>query len=353
MNQKEGLFMIKKESIDETNIIRAIACLAVIMIHITASPITTLEKGSIHSMIFILINRSLRFATPTFIFLSGLTLFYSYEDRIFKYITFLKKRFSGTLIAYGIWSIVYFLFYYALRYPLSPKMFIKNMLLANMSYHLYFVLIITQFYIIFPMFLSVYKRFNSHIILILSLIGNLLFLKYVYIPYSDRFFMSYIFFFSYGCYVAKHIIFYKKLVEKLKYLFAIAFFSTAIYDSYLFYQYYIWKKPISNFLVNIIWILLTVFAIFFLTNIGMIINKIEGYINSILNTIAESSYYIYLSHPLVLSITNYFLIKIGIYSITGRAILNVIIVYGITLSLSIGYTKFKAKRKKKIPLHSY
>jgi len=77
--------MIKKERIDETNIIRGIACLAVVLVHITAGPVTSLREGSIHSIIFTLLNRGAKFTTPTFLFLSGLTLFYSYEERDFKY----------------------------------------------------------------------------------------------------------------------------------------------------------------------------------------------------------------------------------------------------------------------------
>lgn len=124
--------MVKRERIDETNIIRGIACLAVVLVHITAGPVTTLKAGSIHSIIFTLLNRGSRFTTPTFIFLSGLTLFYSYEARDFKYCNFLKKRFKATLIPYGIWSVIYFLYFYSQGiYSLSPKLFIENILLAK------------------------------------------------------------------------------------------------------------------------------------------------------------------------------------------------------------------------------
>jgi len=140
-NRKEEIIMIKKERIDETNIIRGIACLAVVLVHITAGPVGTLNAGSVHSIIFTLLNRGAKFTTPTFLFLSGLTLFYSYEERDFKYVKFLKKRFSTTLIPYLIWSIIYFLyFYFQGIYSLSPRFLIENILLANMSYHLYFVL---------------------------------------------------------------------------------------------------------------------------------------------------------------------------------------------------------------------
>jgi len=338
--------MVKKERIDETNIIRGIACLAVVLVHITAGPVTTLREGSIHSIIFTLLNRGSRFTTPTFLFLSGLTLFYSYEERDFKYGKFLKTRFNATLIPYGIWSVIYFIYFYSQGiYGLSPKLFIENILLAQMSYHLYFVLTITQFYILFGLFLHGYRKFNSHILLILSLISNLLFLKYVTMPYSDRFFMTYIFFFSLGCYIAKNLSVIKKLVKNLKYVLLIGYIGIVIYDSYLFYQYYILNKPVDVFGVLLVWILFASISILLLMAIGNSILEKHVILNKNLKTISKSSYYVYLSHPLILNISDKWLLRIGIYSITGRAILNVIIVYSITLGLCIGYTKLKTNIK--------
>lgn len=338
--------MIKKERIDETNIIRGIACLSVILVHITAEPVTTLKAGSVHSIIFTLLNRGSRFTTPTFIFLSGLTLFYSYEERNFKYGKFLGRRFNATLIPYGIWSIIYFLYFYSQGvYTLSLSMFVENILLANMSYHLYFILIITQFYILFGIFLYGYKRFNSHILLSLSLLFNLLFLKYVSMQYSDRFFMNYIFFFSLGCYVAKNLSTIKKFVVKLRYILPLCYISIVIYDSYLFYQYYILNKAVDVFGVLVVWILFATISIFLLMSIGISVLEKYTTIISVLKTIGKSSYYVYLSHPLILNISDKWLLERGIYSITGRAILNAIIVYSIALGLSIGYTKLKTNIK--------
>jgi len=340
------LIVIKKERIDETNIIRGIACLAVVLVHITAGPVTTLREGSIHSILFTLLNRGSRFTTPTFLFLSGLTLFYSYEERNFQYGKFLKNRFNSTLIPYGIWSAIYFAYFYSQGiYGLSPKLFIENILLAKMSYHLYFILTITQFYILFGGFLYVYKRFNSHILLSLSLVANLLFLKYVSMPYSDRFFMTYIFFFSLGCYVAKNLSAVKKLVVKLRYVLLIGYISIVLYDSYLFYQYYILNKQVDVFGVLLVWILFTTTSILLLISIGISVLEKHIMLNKTLKTISKSSYYVYLSHPLILNISDKWLLQIGIYSITGRAILNFIIVYSVTLSLSIGYTKLKTHIK--------
>lgn len=340
--------MVTKERIDETNIIRGIACLAVILVHITASPAITLNPGSIHSIVFTLLNRGAKFTTPTFVFLSGLTLFYSYGERDLKYGRFLKKRFSSTLIPYIIWSTIYFLYFYLQGiYSLSLKFFVENTLLAKMSYHLYFVLTITQFYVLFGIFLYAYRKYNSHILLSVSLVINLLFLKYgaVSMGYSDRFFLNYIFFFSLGCYVAKNLSEVKQFIIKFKYYIILGYLITTLYESYLFYKIYIVYTPVDVFMVLLSWVVFSTISIFMLIYIGIVVLDKSPKTNNIFKTISKSSYYVYLSHPLILNISDKWLIEAGVYSTTGRAILNMIIVYSTTLAGSIGYTKLKANIK--------
>ena len=340
--------MIKNERIDETNIIRGIACLAVVLVHITANPASTLNAGSINSIIFILLNRAAKFTTPTFIFLSGLTLFYSYERRDLIYGKFLKKRFSATLIPYLIWSVVYLLyFYFQGIYTLSPKFIMENILLGKMSYHLYFVVTITQFYVLFGVFLYFYRRYNSNILLGITLVSNLLFLKYgaVSMTYSDRFFMNYIFFFSLGCYVGKNLLKVKNFSFKFRYHIILCYIIATLYECYLFYKVYIVYAVVDVFMVLLSWVIFSTISIFLLIYIGIIVLDKNGKMNSVLKTISKSSYYVYLSHPLILNISDKWLLEKGVYSITGRAILNIFIVYSISLSLSIGYTKLKSNLK--------
>lgn len=340
--------MVKRERIDETTIMRGISCLAVIMVHITANPVSMLNAGSPSSILFTLLNRGSKFTTPTFLFLSGLTLFYSYEARDFSYGKFLKRRFESTLIPYFIWSTVYFMyFYFKGIYILSPKFIAENFLLGKTSYHLYFVVTITQFYILFGGFLYIYRKYNSHLILGSTLIINVLFLKYgaPSMVYADRFFINYIFFFSLGCYVARNLSKVKGFIVKYKYGIVGGYMGMVVYDSYLFYQYYILQQPVSVFWVSVSWLVFSTVSIFALMYVGdTILNKGEK-MQRIFKTISKSSYYVYLMHPLFLNISDTWLIEKGIYSITKRSLLNMFIVYTISLCLSIGYTNLKAYLK--------
>ncbi|SDK96189.1 acyltransferase [Natronincola ferrireducens] len=351
-----------KKNIDEAGITRAIACLAVVMVHISAIPVATLQPNSIHMIFFSLLNRGLKFTTPTFIFLSGLTLFYSYKDRSFNYYSFLKKRLSTTIIPYLIWSFIYYRYFiYEGYYIFSWSFLFENLLLANMSYHLYFILTIIQFYLLFGIFLYVFKKFSPLAVLMVLCSISIFTLRYIHIPYGDRFFMRYVFFFGLGCYTAIYIDIIREKLLQYKLFFIAAYIGATSYYGYQFYQYYGLKKPVNVFLVELTWFGFAITAIFFyflLSN--YIVKSSNQWIYKGLKKITACSYYVYLSHPLVLFLSEKFLTNRGVISITGRFVLNVLIVYGGTLPLAILYSSMKdrlkeynrRRRAKEVTLHS-
>ncbi|HBD64462.1 MAG TPA: hypothetical protein DC038_08515, partial [Clostridiales bacterium] len=70
---------VNTDKLYELDYMRVIACLAVIIVHITAIGTTDYIQGSLPHIVILILNRSLKFTTPIFIFLSGLTSFYSYR----------------------------------------------------------------------------------------------------------------------------------------------------------------------------------------------------------------------------------------------------------------------------------
>src|SRR5438105_649855 len=71
--------MGKKPKIVEIDIIRAIAILAVVVIHGTSNAVM-LPLGTVSQAVFFAVNRLSHFTVPVFIWVSGLVLFYSYYD---------------------------------------------------------------------------------------------------------------------------------------------------------------------------------------------------------------------------------------------------------------------------------
>lgn len=332
----------------EVNILRAIAAIAVVLLHISASPVSLLEAGSKPLLIFTTFNRSLVFCMPVFVFISGLTLFYNYEHREFKYFPFILKRLKAVLIAYLIWSLIYYsVFLVSGVYSFSLSFLFEKLLLADMVYHLYFIALIVQFYLLFVVFLFIFKKDNAIFYLGISLILNLLFFKlraslgqeYAFLQYADRFFLQYIFFFSLGCYLAKDIDRFKQILTSKKIVSLLSYLGITLVYSFCFYKSTILGIPVSSLVLNLLWFTASVVGVFFSYLLALFL--LNTFFKRSLEKIGEHSFMIYLAHPLVLMISTRVFAKLGIISITGMFLLNTIFVFSVTILGSILYARMK------------
>lgn len=153
----------RKSKLLELDIVRALAILAVVLIHATSGPRETLQEGSISQAFFFVANVAGAFAVPLFILLSGVVLFYSYDGRWSgrTALQFFKKRAIGLLIPYLVWAF----FYYGYNQYISTNGLIVDWAVlwrmlrwAEWSYHSYFMLIIMQMYVLFPLFMTLVHK---------------------------------------------------------------------------------------------------------------------------------------------------------------------------------------------------
>ncbi|ABR46542.1 acyltransferase 3 [Alkaliphilus metalliredigens QYMF] len=336
--------VMEKTGTDELNIIRTLTCLAVIFVHLTAIPVDTLLPDSVHMMIFSFLNRGTKFTTPTFIFLSGFTLFYAYRSRELKYGTFIKKRFKSALIPYFVWTLIYYRFFVNEgTYIPSTSFFLEHLFWAKMSYHLYFIFIIVQFYISFKLFLRGFQKWNPHMLLVGLLITNLLFLRYADFEYMDRTFLRYIFFFGLGCYGARFVDVFREKLTQWKWMLLLGYVAVAGYYAYQFRSYHARYLPVNVFAVEVTWLAFSTMAILTLYAFGFWLSKRSEKTSPVFKLISQSSFYIYLSHPLGIFLAERTWDELGIYSITGRFGLNVIFVYGFSVGGCTLYTYLKMR----------
>ncbi|MDD9265772.1 acyltransferase [Paenibacillus sp. GCM10023248] len=155
--------MPPRPKLSEIDLVRGIAILAVVVIHATSGA-TLLPIGSVSQGVFFFINKASLFTVPLFIWISGLVLFYSYYDRWEPGMTrgFWTKRLRRIVVPYVLWSLFYYLynqimFHGTVRW--DTVHFVKLLISGNASYHLYYMVIIVQFYILFPLLMTVVKRF--------------------------------------------------------------------------------------------------------------------------------------------------------------------------------------------------
>lgn len=147
--------MSQKHRLIELDYVRAISMLGVIAIHVSSTFVNMQSNLMIAGMnpAFIL-NQVVRFAVPLFILLSGLSLGFTKAN--LSYPVFLKSRCVKILIPYLVWSALYWLAYH--RGQGFPA-FAKALLCGGASSHLYFIIIMLQLYLLYPLLKKAVRRF--------------------------------------------------------------------------------------------------------------------------------------------------------------------------------------------------
>ncbi|MBP2071622.1 acyltransferase [Thermoanaerobacterium butyriciformans] len=336
-----------KSRIDEIDVLKGISIIAVLMIHTTGSAVSTLDKSSTSYLIFAFINRFSQFAVPAFVFASAMLLMYNYGNGC-DWKLFYKKRLKNVLLPYIAWTMIYGAYLYIIHHvPLKSILTIKNILFGGMFYHLYFIVIIVQLYVLFPVLLYIYKLINKNIYTILISIvifqiADIFLFKYVISRYyrnSGDLFITYISFIVAGMYVGENIhesgkYHHKKLLN--------SFFAVILFG-YLFVDISLKafaNKQIDSNLYNIYYYTFTLVASLFFFALSA---KILNYHNLswLLVSTGKFSFGIYLSHPLFLDVLNHFLNTGNQYLYDIYIIMTFIIIYVVSYVFAMLIKKYK------------
>lgn len=288
------------------DLLRILASLAVIAIHITADTVTNMSFFKTPTWwISITVNSFSRWCVPIFFMISGIFLINVNKSSNIK--EFLKKRLNKILLPFFIWSSIYI--FYLNRHNLtivSIKMVLLGFLEGHSASHLWFLYKLLGLYLIAPVIAYFIHNTNKKYIdyyLLLCLVNSFL-SPYIeklfninlnlYIPLTD----IYIFYFISGYYLHNNLFNIKKLY--LLYITGIccAIFTivaTFISSSHMhsFDAYYIgYNSPT---------VLITSIAMFlFIKNSS--INKFISKPNivPIISKLSEASFGVYLIHIMIL-----------------------------------------------------
>ncbi|RUT30672.1 acyltransferase [Paenibacillus zeisoli] len=144
---------IAKERILEIELLRAIAFAGVVFQHAVAHYGYLKDVGLADGVLLALLVILSKFAVPVFIFITGMVLFYNYDGEL-NYRSFLVKRLKDIGTPFFIWSIFYMYLNHAF-----PGLNLQEILAATerlitgkSSYHLWYVFMMIQFYLLFPLF---------------------------------------------------------------------------------------------------------------------------------------------------------------------------------------------------------
>lgn len=142
--------------IEEINFARVVAMLSVIMIHVTSTYINYESKYLFLGMnLGFILNQISRFAVPLFIIISGISL--GLGSGINSPVLFYQKRAVKIGLPYLFWYVVYFLYHNHLNFTEMLRggakdifPFFQGLILGQVGPHLYFIAIIFQCYLIYP-----------------------------------------------------------------------------------------------------------------------------------------------------------------------------------------------------------
>jgi len=150
---------------DEINILRAFAILAVISIHISAY-FTEMSTVNFLTTVYMAVDVFSHFAVPLFICISGFVLYNKYSGEI-ALKKFYEKRLMSVLPQYIIFSIFYLGITYidsiflAKSVNLDIPHIVYKFITGGSYYHLWFFVLIIQFYLLYPAVLRIYRYCDS------------------------------------------------------------------------------------------------------------------------------------------------------------------------------------------------
>jgi len=147
---------VRRSRIYELDVFRAICTVTVLLGHVTSYPVGSLSTDSRFYGLYLGVNSFCRFAIQAFLFLSAAVLVHSYAHRwkgLVSALAMWRRRLLDLGIPYVVWSVIYtFLAVWRGR-QIDARTFLRLLATGKAWDHLYFIVLIFQFYLLFPVML--------------------------------------------------------------------------------------------------------------------------------------------------------------------------------------------------------
>lgn len=319
-----------REIIPELYVLRGLALLGIVFQHALGVYIRRENIPFADAAMIGMFFNFTKFAVPAFVFAAGTALFYNYYDRL-NYPSFIKKRALEILLPYLLWTVIYEVYYYGIPSVSTAWLaeFARNIVLGTEAYHLWFVVLIFQFYLFYPLLLALFKifragissplRYTAAIALFGALYAALMWLSSSFIPlhnlhlnnkflqlyfidYRDRNFIYFLFYFILGGIAGVSMAKWREFITKSASWNGFLFVGLFILIGYELMKSASWAGVNLNYSTSLkpSMFFYTVSEILLFYGLAMVIAKNGSWIFKFLDQIGRLSYGIYLSHALVL-----------------------------------------------------
>ncbi|QWG36079.1 acyltransferase [Bacillus mycoides] len=340
------------QSAPEFKVLQSIAFLAVVL---QSSLLYTMNQGNVlleQSLIMGMLFNLAKFSAPAFIFIVGFHLIRQYTKQLV-YKEYIYEKATHLLIPYFFWSILYLV---TTNDVITLQGGIKSLLLGTAAPHLWYVIMMFQIHLLFPLLCTLFYWFQKRtenkkdIYKYMTIFACLYFFlmwyssHYIFngekltsstiLHYTDRSFFFYSFYFVMGGIAAVALQTWRIFVMKHIPLITILFFILFLFINYELFSFYGANSihlTVSTYLKPSMFLYI-VCEIMILYVLSIMIVKRRGLLYKTLNFIGNYTYGAYLAHFFFLHIGTKFL---SLFALQENTILYSLLLFSVTAVLSI------------------
>lgn len=170
INKKGSVVPLIPSKKTEISLLNIFLCCLVIFIHLCATYSVELRPDSPQFAGVFYASSLCNFAVYGFVLISGVKHFLRF-DAPFSYRKFYTKRLFTIILPYIFWVIIYYAYFQnEIRQPWNTDDLLNHMLYGTMAAQFYFVIIISQFYLLFPLWRYMVRNIHP----IIGVIGAVL-----------------------------------------------------------------------------------------------------------------------------------------------------------------------------------
>lgn len=331
----------KKPYFHELTTMTAVLTLLVIYSHSTSQAIAGYDVSSLAYAVVFFTKRLCSVAVPGFIFLSAAKYFATLRTDGFRYGAFLIKRVRKLVPAYILWVCIYYAYFVGRDYfPFRVADLLKYIADGTLVAHFYFIFVILQFYVLMPLWRRLARLKTAPLAAVTALSFVVMLISQMAFPdfaYRHMVFTSYVFFWLLGILCGTHYDAFKKLLTSHR---TVPLITFVVFAAHFVLSYFksrgmlVYAPERALHFVCVTALLL--FMMYFCVKIPP--ERIPFW--RLFKALADASFYIYLSHILVIFIVEQYTAALGL---TLSTLLRLLLALTVPTTLSIAYATLSKK----------
>ena len=335
----------------ELDNMNALACLLVILIHVLSLGISTADRASVQAAVIYFPWRLAAFVVPMFLYTGAVKLARQFAEgpvtpRVYR--DYVLRRIRKIYLPYVCAVAVYYLCFLPIGYVRgSVREFLTYLAVGNLSSPFYYIVIVMQFYLLMPLWVWTVRHVPFQLGMGLSLLvtfcmqqfGPLLSLFSVEFRYSDRVFATYLFFWAWGLYVGRYYDRIEALLPRRRWQKALCAAVIVLCAGLAYLQYRGVPVPFAMNDVKLVADALSILLVHALcTDLLRAPERVQGFFARV----ARSSFPVYLSHCLFLTLATAFAQGHGVQKLSVLLPLRALVCYTVPFFLDAAYRRVRA-----------